>query len=63
MDFIIDLKKPSKKTFFMKVGSSNPDSIHSNIIKNEITICGKEKITTSTSEPLLLNYFGYGETY
>ena len=48
-DFVIDLDGPSKKTYLMKVGSSQAQlwttgGKTSNVIKNNITICGKEVV-------------------
>ena len=60
---MIDLKKPGQKTYIMKIGSSDPDDDVSNVIKNQVTICGKEKISLIRDEPLMLQYAGDGVVY
>jgi len=49
VDFVTDLEEPGKISYLLKVGSSSAllwtdASKTSNVIRNDITICGKETL-------------------
>ena len=44
-DFVMEITEPTKKTLYMKAGNSRSVDLPSNIVKAEITVCGREKIS------------------